>query len=205
MRALSASRDQQEQLAKAVVAHVPVLQARNERLKELMLEMGAVASEVAGLNDIIAGKKDDGDAARGPTQADALDVSQTVLGLSARAEALATTAHEAEFEEVATQAHSLHQRLQAIGKKLQRLEAARRVDVRRAHRLRALRHRGSVPSETQRRLKPSVVRRARAQRARSRQTEVSGIALEAARVRGPGRAGEYIVTRYDACRACPTS
>jgi hypothetical protein len=40
------------------------------------------------------------------------------LALSARAEALAGTAREAEFEELATQAHSLHQRLQAIGKKL---------------------------------------------------------------------------------------
>jgi DNA anti-recombination protein RmuC len=120
VRALSASRSQQEQLAKDVVAHVPNLQARNERLKELMVEMGAVASDVAGLNDLIAGKKDNGDATRGPTQADALDVSQTVLGLSTRAEALATAANAAEFEEVATQAHSLHQRLQAIGKKLQK-------------------------------------------------------------------------------------
>jgi DNA anti-recombination protein RmuC len=120
VRALSSSRDQQEQLAKAVVAHVPALQARNERLKALMTEMGALAAEVAGLNDIIASKKENGDASLGPTQADALDVSQTVLGLSARAESLANTSRDAEFEEVATQAHSLHQRLQAIGKKLQK-------------------------------------------------------------------------------------
>ena len=32
-----------------------------------------------------------------------------------------TSAREAEFEEIATQAHSLHQRLQAIGKKLQKV------------------------------------------------------------------------------------
>lgn len=120
VRALSASRDQQEELAKAVVAHVPNLQARNQRLQELMTEMGAVAVEVAGLNDVIAGKKDNGDATKGPSQADARDVSDVVLGLSDRAEALATTARDAEFEEVATQAHSLHQRLQAIGKKLQK-------------------------------------------------------------------------------------
>lgn len=120
VRALSASRDQQEELAKAVVAHVPNLQARNVRLQELMTEMGALAGEVAGLNDVIAGKKDNGDATKGPSQADARDVSDVVLGLSERAEALATTARDAEFEEVATQAHSLHQRLQAIGKKLQK-------------------------------------------------------------------------------------
>ena len=121
VRALSSSRDQQEQLAKAVVAHVPALQARNQRLQELMGEMGAVAGEVAGLNDLIAGKKENGDATKGPSQADALDVSATVLAMSSRAEALATSAREAEFEEVATQAHALHQRLQAIGKKLQKV------------------------------------------------------------------------------------
>ena len=118
VKALSASRDQQEQLAKAVVAHVPALQGRNQRLQELMTEMGKLAGEVAGLNDLIAGKKDNGDGS--PTAADALDVSQTVLGLSSRAEGLATQARDAEFEEVATQAHSLHQRLQTIGKKLQK-------------------------------------------------------------------------------------
>jgi DNA anti-recombination protein RmuC len=120
VKALSAARDQQEQLAKAVVAHVPNLQARNQRLQELMTEMGAVAVEVAGLNDVIAGKKENGDATKGPTQDDARDVSEVVLGLSSRAEALATSARDAEFEEVATQAHALHQRLQAIGKKLQK-------------------------------------------------------------------------------------
>lgn len=120
VRALASARDQQEVLAKAVVAHVPALQARNARLQELMTEMGGVAAEVAGLNDIISGKKENGDASKGPTQADARDVSEVVLGLSSRAEALAATAREAEFEEVATQAHALHQRLQAIGKKLQK-------------------------------------------------------------------------------------
>src|SRR5512139_3250265 len=39
VKALSASRDQQEELAKAVVAHVPNLQARNQRLQQLMTEM----------------------------------------------------------------------------------------------------------------------------------------------------------------------
>ena len=123
VKALASARDQQEVLAKSVVAHVPAVQARNQRLQELMTEMGAVAGEVAGLNDIIS-KKDNGDASRGPTQADARDVSTTVLALSDRAEALANTAREAEFEEIATQAHALHQRLQAIGKKLQRAGGA---------------------------------------------------------------------------------
>jgi hypothetical protein len=89
-----------------------------------MTEMGAVAGEVAGLNDIISKQKENGDSSKGPSQADAHDVGTTVLALSDRAEALANTAREAEFEEIATQAHALHQRLQAIGKKLQKAGGA---------------------------------------------------------------------------------
>lgn len=124
VQALAGSRDHQEQLAKAVVAHVPAVQARNGRLQDLMKEMGAVAGEVAGLNDIIQKHKENGDSTKGPSQEDARDVGETVLALSSRAEALATVAREAEFEEVATQAHALHQRLQAIGKKLQKVGGA---------------------------------------------------------------------------------
>jgi DNA anti-recombination protein RmuC len=119
VQVLSAARDRQEQLAKEVVAHVPAVQARNKRLQELMTELGSVATEVANLNELIAHKGTNGDTTATPTKEDARDVSETVFALSTRAEQLATTAREAEFEELATQAHSLHQRLQAIGKKLQ--------------------------------------------------------------------------------------
>jgi hypothetical protein len=118
VKALAAARDHQEQLAKEVVAHVPAVQQRNIKLQELMGELTGVAGEVGGLNAIIQGKAENGDATANPTAADARDVSETVLALSSRAEKLATTAREAEFEELATQAHALHQRLQAIGKKL---------------------------------------------------------------------------------------
>src|SRR5437588_11219067 len=42
--ALSAARATQEQLASEVVAHAPQVQARNQRLKELMTEMGQLAT-----------------------------------------------------------------------------------------------------------------------------------------------------------------
>lgn len=116
--ALSAAREQQEQLAQAVVAHVPALQARNERLHALMGELTALAGEVGGLNAEIQATSGNGDAGAPPTAATAHDLSQTILGLSQRAETLAQSARESELEEVATQAHSLHQRLSAIGKKL---------------------------------------------------------------------------------------
>lgn len=119
VQVLAGARDRQEQLARDVVAHVPALQSRNKRLQELMTELGVVAGDVAQLNDLI-GKRGNGDATQPPTQADALDVSSTVLALSERAEQLASLARESEFEELHTQAHALHQRLQAIGKRLQK-------------------------------------------------------------------------------------
>jgi len=124
--ALAASRSHQEQLAGEVVARVPMVQARNRQLNELMAELTAVAGEVGSLNSVIAGHRDNGDASKPPappTAGDARDVSATVFALSDRAEQLSVSAREAEFEELATQAHSLHQRLQTIGKKLQKVAA----------------------------------------------------------------------------------
>lgn len=117
VKVLTDARGSQETLAKNVVDHVPVVQKRNERLRELMTELTNVAGEVSNLNTAIQAKGANGDGGA-PTPADARDVADTALTLSARAEALAATAREAQFEELATQAHSLHQRLQAIGKKL---------------------------------------------------------------------------------------
>jgi predicted nucleic acid-binding Zn-ribbon protein len=119
VQALSASRTHQEQLSRDVVAHVPVVQERNRRLNELMTELTAVAGEVGGINHALSGRRENGDATRPPSVEDARDISSTVLALSERAERLAATARDAEFEELATQAHALYQRLQAVGKKLQ--------------------------------------------------------------------------------------
>ncbi len=120
VQALTAARASQEALAQEVVAHVPILQGRNRRLQELMTELTGVASEVGGLNNQIASHRETGDSTRGPTPADARDVSATVFALSERAEKLAASAQQDDFEELATQAHALHQKLQAIGKKLQK-------------------------------------------------------------------------------------
>jgi hypothetical protein len=115
--ALGSSRMAQEQLAKQVVDHVPVVQARNKKLQELMGELAAVATEVGGLNEKIVAKTSAGDDSK-PTVVDAQGISAGVLDLSMRAEQLANRAREAEMEELATQAHALHQKLQVIGKKL---------------------------------------------------------------------------------------
>ena len=118
VQALTAARARQEQLARDVVARVPVVQDRNHRLQELMAELSALATEVGGLNAAITGRRDNGDPTRPAIPDAARDVSATVLALSERAAQLAVHAREAEFEDLGTQAHALHQRLQAIGKKL---------------------------------------------------------------------------------------
>jgi predicted nucleic acid-binding Zn-ribbon protein len=118
VQALAAARTRQEQLAKDVVARVPLVQDRNRRLNELMAELSAVAGEVGGLNTAITGLRDNGDPTRPPTADTARDVSASLLALSERAAQLAAHAREAEFEELGEQAHALHQRLAAIGKKL---------------------------------------------------------------------------------------
>ncbi|HMG23900.1 MAG TPA: hypothetical protein VK607_21345 [Kofleriaceae bacterium] len=118
IQALGAARSRQEQLAKDVVARVPVVQARNQQLKELMAELGTVAGDVGALNTAIGGQRENGDANQPPTADTARDISASLLALSERAAQLAAGARDAEFEELATQAHALYQRLQAIGKKL---------------------------------------------------------------------------------------
>jgi hypothetical protein len=115
--ALGSARLAQEQLAKQVVAHVPVVQERNKQLTDLMGELAAVAGEVGGLNEKIQAGTTNGEGG-GPTVVDAQGLSTTILDLSMRAEQLANRARTAELEELATQAHALHQKLQVIGKKL---------------------------------------------------------------------------------------
>jgi hypothetical protein len=116
--ALGTARKAQEDLAKHVVAHVPAIQERNKTLQTLMAELASVADDVGGLNSKIAARGTNGDSEAHPTTADAADLSTTILDLSMRAEQLAERARQAELEELATQAHALHQKLQVIGKKL---------------------------------------------------------------------------------------
>lgn len=114
--ALAGARGSQEQLAKQVVDHVPVVQARNKQLQDLMGELAAVATEVGAVNEKIASRAFEPGAQ--PVVLDAQGISGAILDLSMRAEQLANRAREAELEELATQAHALHQKLQVVGKKL---------------------------------------------------------------------------------------
>lgn len=117
IEALSGARQRQEQLSSDVIGHAPTVQARNARLRELMTTMGELAADVAKLNTLITPQSGEPGT---PPSADPGEVSTAALGLSDRAEQLAAAAREAEFEELATQAHALHQRLKVIGTKLQK-------------------------------------------------------------------------------------
>ncbi|MGE0872393.1 MAG: hypothetical protein AB7P03_27815 [Kofleriaceae bacterium] len=119
VKAFTTVRDQQDSLAKSVIAYVPTMQARNQKLQDLMKELGGVANEVSGLNAVVLGRPENGNNTK-PPPVNANDVSEAVLGVSERAAKLAEEAHAADFEELATQAHALHQRLLAIGKKLRK-------------------------------------------------------------------------------------
>ena len=118
IEALTGARQQQEQLSQNVIDYAPTVQARNQTLRDLMTSMGELAGDVSQLNTVVTGKN--GDAAENATQPDPAEVSTKVLGLSERAEQLSTTCREADFAELAEQAHALHQRLKSIGTKLQK-------------------------------------------------------------------------------------
>jgi len=118
IEALTAARQKQEDLSRSVIEYAPTLQARNQRLRELMTSMGQLAQDVQQINAVVTAKNGDGQSE--PAEADPADVSTKVLGLSDRADQLATSCREADFAELAEQAHALHQRLKAIGTKLQK-------------------------------------------------------------------------------------
>jgi len=108
--ALTDARGRQESLAADVVAHVPAVQARNQALQAHMTELGALATEVGALNQTIAGHNG--------TAAGARSLAEEVAALADKAAALAARARADALDEVAVQAHALHQKLDAVAKKL---------------------------------------------------------------------------------------
>jgi DNA repair exonuclease SbcCD ATPase subunit len=111
--AVASARDRQQALSQDIIARAPALQARNQKLGELMTALQEIAGEVGKLNEDMAQRQPGSVVPSGSG-----DVSSAVLALSERAEHLAKDARAAEFPELGDQAHALFQRLQAIGKKL---------------------------------------------------------------------------------------
>lgn len=118
IEAVTAAREKQQQLSQSVIDYAPTLQARNEKLRELMTAMGELASDATAVNTAVLGKN--GDQQAEAQKPDPAEISGKVLALSERAEQLAARAREASFPELAEQAHAVHQRLKALGTKLQK-------------------------------------------------------------------------------------
>lgn len=118
IEALTGARQKQEQLSQSVVDYAPTVQARNVKLRDLMSQMAQLAGDVQTVNAEVLQKN--GDQHAEASKPDPGDVSTKVLALSERADQLAAVCREADFEELADQAHALHQRLKAIGTKLQK-------------------------------------------------------------------------------------
>jgi hypothetical protein len=118
IEALSGARQKQEELSQSVIDYAPTVQNRNTKLRDLMTSMGALATDVAAVNTAVTGTN--GDSAAEANSPDPVDVSTKVLALSERADELSASCRAADFVELAEQAHALHQRLKAIGTKLQK-------------------------------------------------------------------------------------
>jgi chromosome segregation ATPase len=112
--AVTAARGKQEELAALVVGKLPELKARNEVLRSLLAELAQIGADTGGLNDRAAGMS--ADAAR--TDPTARELVNGMQSLHERAAALAAKARDAQLDELATQAHALHQKLFAAWKKL---------------------------------------------------------------------------------------
>lgn len=104
--AISSSRDRQQALAQQILERAPALAVRNARLGELMAGLHEIASEVQKVNTEMA------------TAGTQEHMRIAMVALVERATALTKSAREAEFPELADQAHALCQRLIAITTKL---------------------------------------------------------------------------------------
>lgn len=104
--AVTEARDRQEKDASAVVARLPYLKERNLQLQALLQTFQVLGADAVELNSSAAG-------------ASPADLAARVTAMSERAAALAGDARVNGFEELANQAHALHQRLAATARKLQ--------------------------------------------------------------------------------------
>lgn len=123
MAALASARDQQQTQAELVRDRATEIQTRTEVYAELMRRFQALGQDAVDLNALgqqLAGKTrtaaemaaDDGLAA-------GLDDLQGRMGgVSERAQALAASAHEADFEDVSRQADSLRQQILSARNKI---------------------------------------------------------------------------------------
>lgn len=104
--AINAAHTRQQAAAKEIVDRIPAIKERNEQLQALLARFQTIGAEAGALNA--------GAAASKPAE-----LVATITSIADRAEALAADARTAGFDELAREAHSLHQRLASTARKLQ--------------------------------------------------------------------------------------
>lgn len=104
--AINAAHQRQQAGAQAVVDRIPAIKERNEQLQALLATFQSIGADAGALNASTAASKPD-------------ELVASITSISDRAAALAADAHTAGFEELAREAHALHQRLASTARKLQ--------------------------------------------------------------------------------------
>jgi hypothetical protein len=103
--AINAAHTRQQETAQSIVDRIPAIKERNEQLQALLATFQAIGADAGSLNAAAAAARPG-------------ELVATLTAISDRAAALAAHAHQAGFEELAREAHSLHQRLAATARKL---------------------------------------------------------------------------------------
>ena len=104
--AINGTHTHQQATAQAITDRLPAIKERNDQLKRLLETFQSLGAEAGALNATAA--------ASNPAE-----LVVTITSLSDRAAALAADARTTGFEELAREAHALHQRLASTARKLQ--------------------------------------------------------------------------------------
>lgn len=113
---LTETRKVQEGLAGQVVAHAPKFKERKDMLAALTQRVADIAKDASQLNAHAVGKN--GDTQTDAAKPDLGEVSAKVMELADRANELHTSCRDADFDELAEQAHTVHQKLKSLATKL---------------------------------------------------------------------------------------
>jgi hypothetical protein len=128
LAALNAAREQQEQQAAAIRSRAADLERRTKQFTELAGRYQALGVEVASLNqlaqDVLSRRTGDG-AAESASFREGLGALDQKMELAAEsAQALAKDSHEADFDDLSREAHTLFQRIVSAREKVNQTRRA---------------------------------------------------------------------------------
>jgi methyl-accepting chemotaxis protein len=109
-QAVGDARDQQERMARGTLDRVPAVKQRMEQLRGLLGQFEGLGKEASALNETAAGLSKRPPGSENQTDR-ARELTNQMFSLAQRAQELAASARAADFEELASRAHALHQQL----------------------------------------------------------------------------------------------